>query len=154
MKNQIKEREIEINSLKEELRAVDKFVQEKDKTEKLISNLVASVNSLKEDLERKAKKLRDFERINLENKLPSETCSLNKSASKGGNHSENSLEKLRDKIIKSLGNENKKLKEKLRKVNYNNFKKLDNDIENNMEKSSLVNNMGNLIFVFIAFSYI
>ena len=38
MKNQIKEREIEINSLKEELRAVDKFVQEKDKTEKLISN--------------------------------------------------------------------------------------------------------------------
>ena len=107
--------------------------------EKLISNWANSVNSLKEDLERKAKKLRDLERINLENKLPSENCSISKSGSKA-NHSENSLEKLRDKIIKTLGDENKKLKEKLRKVNYNSLKKMDteNENDNNIEKSCLI----------------
>ena len=140
MKNQIKEKEMEIIALKDELRSLDKFVQEKEKTEKLISNLVNSANSLKEDLERKARKLRDFERLNLENKLPSDNCSaVSKSGSKGGNHSEHSLEKLRDKIIKSLGDENKKLKDKLRKVNYNNFSKIEKEIDNNVEKSSMIN---------------
>ena len=132
MKNQVKEKEIEANSLKDELRSVEKFVQEKEKTEKLIANLVNNINGLKENLERKAKKLRDFERIILENKLPTENSILNKSNSKG-NHSENSLEKLRDKIIKTLGDENKKLKEKLRNYSYKNFKKIDNDIEQNIE---------------------
>ena len=60
MKNQIKDKEIEVNSIKEELRSVDKFRQEKDKTEKLIANLMNSANILKEDLERKARKLRDL----------------------------------------------------------------------------------------------
>ena len=34
MKNQIKEKEMEIIALKDELRSLDKFVQEKEKTEK------------------------------------------------------------------------------------------------------------------------
>jgi hypothetical protein len=151
IKNQIKEKEIEANSLKDELKSTDKFRQDKEKIEKLISNLVNSNNSLKEDLERKSRKIREIERNYLENKLPFDNySSVNKSGSKN-NHSENSLEKLRDKIIKSLGDENKKLKEKLRKVNYNNFKKIDNDIENNVDKSSLII-MGK-IFIYFFFIF-
>jgi hypothetical protein len=135
MKNQVKEKEIEVNSIKEELKSVEKFIKEKEKTEKLIANLIYNINGLKEDLERKTKKLRDFERKILENKMPTENSILNNSGSKG-NHSENSLEKLRDKIIKSLGDENIKLKEKLRNFNNNNDNNLiknENDIELNIE---------------------
>jgi len=132
MKSQIADRDKMIQSLQEELRGLDKFRLEKEKTEKLIGNLTNSVISLKEDLERKTKKLRELERINLElrmnNRDPSE-----KSGNRN-NISENSLDKLRDKVIRTLEIENKKIKEKLKNMNYEHYKKIENNIENDVGK--------------------
>lgn len=129
----LKEKENEISDLKEELLAVEKFRLEKEKNEKLIVNLTSSLSSLKEDLERKTKKLRELEKVNLELRMPSEDTFENRSFR--NNKSENSLEKIREKIIKSLEIENKKLRDHIKSINYENFKKMEFDIENNVEKS-------------------
>lgn len=143
MKNQITDRDKMILSLQEELRGLEKFRSEKEKTEKLIGNLTNSVNSLKEDLERKTKKLRELERVNLEMRMPNSDPS-----EKSGNRntvSENSLDKLRDKVIRTLEIENRKMKDKLKKMNYDNYKKMENNIENDIGKNVPTNN-GNIIF--------
>jgi len=133
MKNQITDRDKMILSLQEELRSFEKFRIEKEKTEKLISNLTSSLNSLKEDLERKTKKLREIERLNLEMRMQN-----NDSSEKSGNRitvSENSLDKLRDKVIRTLESDNKKMKEKLKGINYDKYKKMENNIENDVGKN-------------------
>jgi len=151
MKTQIIERDKMIISLQEELRGVERFVLEKDKTEKLISNLTSSVNSLKEDLERKTKKLRELERQNVEirmlyhNNDPSE-----KSANKNS-VSENSLDKLRDKVIRTLEVENKKMKERLKKYDFDYFKLLENNIEKDIDKFVPTNpNLGKIPILFFS----
>ena len=117
-----------ILSLQEELRSLEKFRLEKEKTEKLIGNLTNGVNSLKDDLERKTKKLRDLERINLEMRMPNSDRS--EKSGNGNTVSENSLDKLRDKVIRTLEIDNRKMKEKLKKMNYEQYKKIENNVEN------------------------
>lgn len=143
MKNQITDRDKMILSLQEELRGLEKFRVEKEKTEKLISNLTNSVNSLKDDLERKSKKLREVERINLEMRMPNNDSS--DKSSKVFAVSENSLDKLRDKVIRTLEIENKKMKEKLKEIKYEKYKKLENNIENDIEKNVPTNHGNNFI---------
>ena len=117
-----------------------------------------TVNSLKEDLERKARKIREMERLLLENKLPSssENNSINKSGGSKINHTDNSssLGKLREKIIKNLEGENKRLKDKLNKYREENIKKKENEKEmgNNEEKSLVF--LGINLFTFIFFYFL
>lgn len=140
-----------ILSLQEELRSLDKFRLEKEKTEKLIGNLTNSVNSLKEDLERKTKKLREHERLNLEMRMPN-----NAPSERSGNKnavSENSLDKLRDKVIRTLEVENRKMKEKLKKMNYEQYKLMENNIENDVGKN-VPTNHGMYLFICLFFFWI
>ena len=141
MKNQIKDGENEINSLKVELKGVETFILEKERTEKLIFNLTKSVNSMKEDLERKTKKLRQLEKINLELKLQNDENSLDNLSSKK-DLSECSSVKFIEKKIKSLESENKKLRGEVKTFKEELNKKLDLETENNLEKSLININSG------------
>ncbi len=154
MKNQITDRDKIISSLQDELRAVDKFRQEKDKTEKLISDLRSNILSLKDDLDKKNKKLRDKEKSNLEIRMPA-TNSRNDISEKSSyikSVSEDSLDKLRNKVIKTLEIENKKLREKVKKLNIENLKHMENNIENEIDNKNVPTNPGiSLLFVWLNF---
>jgi len=157
MKNQITEREKIILSLQEERRGLEKFLQEKEKTEKLISDLRSSVSSLKDDLDRKNRKLRDKEKVNLEMKLPG-NISINEISDKSSARktvSEDSLDKLRNKVIRTLEIENKKLREKVKKLNYDNLKIMENNIENDIDNKNVPTHPGNhLIKIFFMINLI
>jgi hypothetical protein len=73
----------------------------------------------------KTKKLRDVGRINAEMRMNND--SLDKSSNNRLNVSETSLDKLRDKVIRTTENENKKL-EKLQKFENEYCKTIDNKI--------------------------
>lgn len=143
MKNQLKDSENEINSLKDELKGVETFVLEKERTEKLIFNLTKSFNSMKEDLERKTKKLRQLERINLELKLQNDENSLDNLSSKK-DLSDCSSVKLIEKKIKSLESENKKLRGEVKTFKEELNKKFDLETENNLERSLVNINSGKI----------
>ena len=67
-KSQLQSKENEINILREEMRNVDSFRQEKPKLEKKILELQKQSTSYKEDLERRGQRIKDMEKMNLNNK--------------------------------------------------------------------------------------
>ncbi len=130
MKNHILERDKSINSLQEELRNVEGFRLEKEKSERLISNLSNTVNTLKELLDRKSKRIKDLEKQNIEYLMPK---LINDTSDKSGNVkqtiSDISFDKLREKLISTLEIENKKLKDKWRKNDLHEIRRSENNIE-------------------------
>jgi len=132
MKNQLGEKDKQIFSLQDELNSLETFRIEKEKTEKYISDLIETNNSLKCDLEKEIKRHRDMKKSDLEMKIPSKENSDMKSQN---NVSESSLAELRKRVIKKLENENKLLKDKVKKIEYDYFKVKENNIENEINNN-------------------
>jgi len=147
-KTQLKDKEYEVNRIKSDLLNIEKFRNEKDKNDKTIRNLNATIVSLKEDLERKSNKLREIQRINYDLKQRLETfenknnqnfnVNFNNTNKNRNNKNEIILKKEllesnefeKEKKIKSLENENVKLRNQIIKLNDDLINKADNQLAN------------------------
>ena len=101
------------------------------------------LESLKEDLERKTKRLRELEKINSDLKLLLEENSIDNKSLKN-NLSTGSIEFLKERRIKTLEDKNKKLKDELEKLSEDMIKKNKEQDYKIIEKSICLN--GNFFY--------
>ncbi len=140
-KTQLKEKEHEINKLKVELSMLESYKTEKDKYEKSLKNLNTNITNLKEDLEKKSNKLREFQRINFDLKIKVDNFESKKNYDANSRNKDNKINiaekkeleetfKFRqDKKIKQLEEENVKFRKEIIKLNDDLINKADNQLE-------------------------
>ncbi len=121
VKNIIKEKNNEINILKEELISVEIFKNDKDRKNNEIKILNNDIINLKEEIEKKTKKIRELEKINTEYKLKSDELFIENQLIKNENHQKAYMELLNEKqkVIRCLDRENSILKIELSKYDKN-----------------------------------
>ena len=153
IRNVIRDKNNEITNLKDELISIELFKNEKDRTEKSISNLTKNLTNMKEDLERKAKRLREAEKLNTELKLKSDEYFIENQLIKKDNPEKSYIDMLKEKEKKNriLDEENQYLKKEILKINPEfefNFRRDSIDF-GNFDKSFNKNLNGKFFFYFL-----
>lgn len=121
VRNIIREKNNEISLLKDELISVEAFKNEKNKKEGEIKYLAHNLGNIKEELEKKTKRLRELEKSNTEYKLKSDEYYIENQLIKKDNPQRNYIELLNQKmkIIKKYKDENTRLRAELVKYDKN-----------------------------------
>jgi hypothetical protein len=132
LKNQLRDKEAELIILKEQLKELESFKSEKEKTEKNLIQLNKNVQVLKEDNEKKVRRLKENEKVLNEirekyEKLLSENEKTIKNSS--ASSALQVTQKDKDKKIKTLDEDNKNLKKEVENLK-NEIKKLNDQLNN------------------------
>jgi hypothetical protein len=134
MKKTTSEKDKEIKSLKDELIAIDSFRKKRNDREEIMTNYI----NVKEELDKKNKKLREVEKSNTENKLKSDEFYIENQLYKKNNPQAHYIDLINANIksLRNLRDQNKNLKKELWKYDQN--PEFDPD-KSEREKSFLIN---------------
>lgn len=118
IQSQMREKDNTIISLRDELKSYEEFKGEKEKLERHVGDLQRNVKILKDDLDKKNRKVKELEKINNEMK---EKCEILNVENKKIQQSINSgplqtSQREKDKKIKRLEEENSKFREEIKKL--------------------------------------
>jgi hypothetical protein len=134
IKKTINEKDKEITLLKNELIAIDSFRKKRNDREEILKNYI----DIKEELDKKNKKLREVEKSNTENKLKSDEFYIENQLYKKNNPQAHYIDLINANVksLKNLRDQNKNLKKELWKYDQNPDFDPDKSLR---EKSFLIN---------------